>query len=221
MLLELENLRKIYKIGQTEVNALNGINLQVDQNDMIAVMGTSGCGKTTLLHMIGVMDEPTSGTIRFQGKDVNRFSEKEKASYRCKNIGFVFQDFKLIKELTLKENIMMPVLIAGKKIDMEYYDELMSVLEIADRQNHLPMEVSGGQKQRAAIARALINRPELLLADEPTGNLDQKNSEEIMQIFLKLHERGETIIMVTHDEGIAMHCQKQVKMLDGCIRSAI
>ena len=163
------------------------------------------------------MDSPTAGSVFFNGKDISKYSKKQKAKYRCENVGIVFQNFKLIEELNVRENIIMPVLIARKKVDEDYYNALVEMLGLSERQSHLPSELSGGQKQRVAIARALINKPELLLADEPTGNLDKKNSEEIMQIFLGIHKKGKTIVLVTHDREIAEQCQRQIEMSDGKI----
>lgn len=216
-ILTTRELVKSYGMGGGMVYALNGVDLNIQSGELVAVIGASGSGKSTLLHMIGGMDRPTSGSVTFQGKDIGQFSAKQKAEYRCKNVGFVFQNFKLIEELNVRENIIMPVLIAKRKVDEMYYSELVEMLGLSDRQSHLPSELSGGQKQRVAIARALINRPELLLADEPTGNLDHATSEEIMQIFLEIHRKGRTVVMVTHDREIAGQCQRQVEMMDGKI----
>lgn len=216
-ILTTRELVKSYGMGGGMVYALNGVDLNIQSGELVAVIGASGSGKSTLLHMIGGMDRPTSGSVTFQGKDIGQFSAKQKAEYRCKNVGFVFQNFKLIEELNVRENIIMPVLIAKRKVDETYYSELVEMLGLSDRQSHLPSELSGGQKQRVAIARALINRPELLLADEPTGNLDHATSEEIMQIFLEIHRKGRTVVMVTHDREIAGQCQRQVEMMDGKI----
>ena len=214
-ILSTENLVKAYGMGEGTVYALYGVNIRVYAGELVAVTGASGSGKSTLLHMIGGMDSPTSGSVFFQGTNISQYSARQKAEYRCKNVGFVFQNFQLIEELNVRENIIMPMLIAGRKVNEDYYQELVKMLGLSERQTHLPSELSGGQKQRTAIARALINRPELLLADEPTGNLDHETSEEIMQIFLKLHEQGKTILLVTHDREIASRCQRQVEMWDG------
>ncbi len=216
-MLQVENLVKSYGTGEGTVYALNGVDLQIHFGEMLAVVGASGSGKSTLLHMIGGMDNPTSGSVSFKGTNISKFSAKQKAEYRCRNVGFVFQNFKLIEELNVRENIIMPALIARKKPDEDYYNELVELLGIADRQTHLPSELSGGQKQRTAIARALMNRPELLLADEPTGNLDHGTSEEILQIFMTLHEKGKTIVIVTHDRDIAACCERQIEIADGKI----
>ncbi len=215
--LKITNLVKSYGKGEGMVYALNGVDLTICQNELLAITGASGSGKSTLLHMIGAMDSPSSGSVLYQGKDISGFTANQKAEYRCENVGFVFQNFKLMEELNVRENIIMPVLIANRKVDEVLYQELVRMLGLEERQTHLPSELSGGQKQRVAIARALINGADLLLADEPTGNLDHATGEEILQIFLKLHRRGKTIVIVTHDEGIAARCQRRIEMQDGKI----
>lgn len=216
-IITIKKIVKSYGMGEGIVHALDGVNLEIAAGELVAVVGASGSGKSTLLHMIGGMDSPTAGSVFFNGKDISKYSKKQKAKYRCENVGIVFQNFKLIEELNVRENIIMPVLIARKKVDEDYYNTLVEMLGLSERQSHLPSELSGGQKQRVAIARALINKPELLLADEPTGNLDKKNSEEIMQIFLDIHKQGKTIVLVTHDREIAERCQRQIEMSDGKI----
>ncbi len=216
-IIKIKEIVKSYGVGEGIVHALDGVDLEIAAGELVAVVGASGSGKSTLLHMIGGMDSPTAGSVFFNGKDISKYSKKQKAKYRCENVGIVFQNFKLIEELNVRESIIMPVLIAGKKVDEDYYNALVEMLGLSERQSHLPSELSGGQKQRVAIARALINKPELLLADEPTGNLDKKNSEEIMQIFLDIHKKGKTIVLVTHDREIAEQCQRQIEMSDGKI----
>lgn len=216
-IITIKKIVKSYGMGEGIVHALDGVDLEIAAGELVAVVGVSGSGKSTLLHMIGGMDSPTAGSVFFNGKDISKYSKKQKAKYRCENVGIVFQNFKLIEELNVRENIIMPVLIARKKVDEDYYNTLVEMLGLSERQSHLPSELSGGQKQRVAIARALINKPELLLADEPTGNLDKKNSEEIMQIFLDIHKQGKTIVLVTHDREIAERCQRQIEMSDGKI----
>lgn len=216
-IIKIKEIVKSYGVGEGIVHALDGVDLEIAAGELVAVVGASGSGKSTLLHMIGGMDSPTAGSVFFNGKDISKYSKKQKAKYRCENVGIVFQNFKLIEELNVRENIIMPVLIAGKKVDEDYYNALVEMLGLSERQSHLPSELSGGQKQRVAIARALINKSELLLADEPTGNLDKKNSEEIMQIFLDIHKKGKTIVLVTHDREIAEQCQRQIEMSDGKI----
>ena len=216
-IITIKEIVKSYGMGEGIVHALDGVDLEIAAGELVAVVGASGSGKSTLLHMIGGMDSPTAGSVFFNGKDIGKYSKKQKAKYRCENVGIVFQNFKLIEELNVWENIIMPVLIAKKKVDEDYYNALVEMLGLSERQSHLPSELSGGQKQRVAIARALINKPELLLADEPTGNLDKKNSEEIMKIFLDIHKKGKTIVLVTHDREIAEQCQRQIEMSDGKI----
>ncbi len=217
-LIKTHELMKSYGMGDGTVYALNGIDLDIYQGEMAAVVGASGSGKSTLLHMIGGMDSPTSGTVTFNGKDIGKFSEKQKAEYRCRHIGFVFQNFKLIEELNVRENIIMPVLIAKQKVNENYYNEIVEMLGLSDRQKHLPSELSGGQKQRTAIARALINKPELILADEPTGNLDYATGQDIINIFLEINKKGTTIVIVTHDREIAAKCGRQLEMVDGKLK---
>lgn len=216
-IITIKEIVKSYGMGEGIVHALDGVDLEIAAGELVAVVGASGSGKSTLLHMIGGMDSPTAGSVFFNGKDISKYSKKQKAKYRCENVGIVFQNFKLIEELNVRENIIMPVLIARKKVDEDYYNTLVEMLGLSERQSHLPSELSGGQKQRVAIARALINKPELLLTDEPTGNLDKKNSEEIMQIFLDIHKKGKTIVLVTHDREIAEQCQRKIEMSDGKI----
>lgn len=216
-IITIKEIVKSYGMGEGIVHALDGVDLEIAAGELVAVVGASGSGKSTLLHMIGGMDSPTAGSVFFNGKDISKYSKKQKAKYRCENVGIVFQNFKLIEELNVRENIIMPVLIARKKVDEDYYNTLVEMLGLSERQSHLPSELSGEQKQRVAIARALINKPELLLTDEPTGNLDKKNSEEIMQIFLDIHKQGKTIVLVTHDREIAERCQRQIEMSDGKI----
>lgn len=214
---KVSGLIKEYGKGGGKVTALDNVDLKIHKGSLLAITGASGSGKSTLLHILGAMDKPTSGTVCFNGKDISKFSVKEAAAYRCRNVGFVFQNFKLVEELNVRENIILPVLVARKKTDMEHYNMLIEMLGLGNRQTHLPSGLSGGQKQRVAIARALINKPDVIMADEPTGNLDQATSREIMQIFLEIHKQGKTIIIVTHDSGIAGQCQNEIKISDGKI----
>jgi len=220
-ILEVLDVVKKYGKGDGKVVALNHVNISVEAGELVAITGISGSGKSTLLHMIGAMDSPTSGVISFKGEDIGKLSNKRKAGYRCKKIGFVFQNFQLIEELNVRENIVLPVLIDRKRVDEGIYAELTKLLGLADRQMHLPGELSGGQKQRVAIARALINQPEVILADEPTGNLDYTTGCEIIDIFLKIHEQGKTVILVTHDQEIAARCQRKIEIRDGMVISDI
>ena len=199
-MIKIENVSKVYGKGKkNQVQALKSIDLELEQGHNYAIIGKSGSGKSTLMNMIGLLDLPTE------------------AKYRNMEVGFVYQDFRLIDELTAKENILLPRLIAKKKIDMEYYHSLISMLGLEEREKHLPTELSGGQKQRVAIARALINDPDLILADEPTGNVDQETAGEIMDIFVQMHQLKKTVVIVTHDMDVAMKCENVIKLSDGMI----
>ncbi|MEO0231382.1 MAG: ABC transporter ATP-binding protein [candidate division WOR-3 bacterium] len=219
MILELIDVHKIYKIDKIEVHALRGINLKVKKGDYIALMGPSGSGKSTLLNIIGFLDIPTKGKYFFEGKEVSNFDEDTLAKIRNKKIGFVFQTFNLIPRLNAIQNVELPLIYAGvpKK---ERREKALFVLEkvgLLERRFHKPTELSGGENQRVAIARALIGGADLILADEPTGNLDTKTGEEIMNIFDKLNEEGKTIIVVTHSKDVAKHAKKIYNMKDGLI----
>jgi len=217
-IIKTRDLTKIYDMGTKQVNALNGIGLDVEDGEFIAIMGTSGCGKSTLLHMLGGLDKPTSGSIEINGKDISVMKDKELSVMRRDYIGFVFQKFNLINELNVWENITLPILLAGKKPDEEKINDLCETLGIKDRIDHTPLELSGGQQQRVAIARALANDPNLILCDEPTGNLDHKSSTEVVELLKTIHDKyKKTIIMVTHDINVASVADKILKMDDGMI----
>ena len=210
-MIKIENVSKVYGKGKkNQVQALKSIALELEQGHNYAIIGKSGSGKSTLMNMIGLLDLPTEGKIFFKGSDISHYNAGQQAKYRNMEVGFVYQDFRLIDELTAKENILLPRLIAKKKIDMEYYHSLISMLGLEEREKHLPTELSGGQKQRVAIARALINDPDLILADEPTGNLDPKTSEEIMKLLEEINERGTTVLVVTHNREIVNAMKKRV-----------
>ena len=216
------DLRKEYKVGDNVIKAVNGVDLEIKDGSFIAIMGPSGCGKTTLLHLIGGLDKATSGKVIVNESDLSQMNDTALSRFRCCEIGFVFQKFNLINEMTVKENIVTPVLISKKKANEEYIAELMEVLGLSDRLDHTPLQLSGGQQQRVAIARALANDPGLILCDEPTGNLDKKNSEEVIALLDKVHEKyGKTIIMVTHDPVIAGHADSIYRMEDGKLISCI
>ncbi len=219
MILELINVHKIYKIDKIEVHALRGINLKVKKGDYIALMGPSGSGKSTLLNIIGFLDIPTKGKYFFEGKEVSNFDEDTLAKIRNKKIGFVFQTFNLIPRLNAIQNVELPLIYAGvsKKERKQRAIEVLEKLHLSERRFHKPAELSGGENQRVAIARALIGGADLILADEPTGNLDTKTGEEIMNIFDKLNEEGKTIIVVTHSRDVAKHAKKIYNMKDGLI----
>ena len=216
--IETENLTKIYKVGQKDVHALNGITLSVQEGEFLAIMGTSGCGKSTLLHLLGGLDKATSGKVIINDNDLSQMSDKELSILRRDYIGFVFQKFNLIKELSVTENIILPVLLADKKPDMVRVRELTEILGLSDRLDHTPSELSGGQQQRVAIARALMNDPNLILCDEPTGNLDHRSSDEVVNLLKAVHDKyNKTIIIVTHDINVAKVADKILKMDDGKI----
>jgi len=217
--LTIENVSKSYKLGKIDVPVLNDINLTVNEGEFAAVMGSSGSGKSTLMNLIGCLDRPTSGKIVIAGMDISKLSDIELARIRGKKIGFVFQTFNLISRLSAQKNVELPMVyqdVPGK-IRETRAKELIELLGLGDRASHKPSELSGGQRQRVAIARALANEPEIILADEPTGNLDSKTGQEIMQIFDKLHSEGRTILMVTHDSGLAQNCDRIIRLKDGMI----
>ena len=218
MIVRTVDLHKDYKVGDNTIHAVDGVNLEIKDGDFAAIMGASGCGKTTLLHLIGGLDRVTSGQVVVNDIDLSKMKDTALSKFRCCELGFVFQKFNLINEMTVKENIVTPVLISKKKVNEEYIRELTEVLGLSDRLDHTPLQLSGGQQQRVAIARALANNPTLILCDEPTGNLDKKNSEEVINLLDKVHEKyGKTIILVTHDPIIAEHANILYRMEDGRI----
>ena len=218
-ILKTENLTKVYN---NQVRALNGISISIERGEFVAVMGSSGSGKSTLLHILGGVDKPTSGTVYIDGEDISALKEKDLALFRRSKIGLVYQFFNLIPNLSVKKNILLPILLDKKNPDQNYFDEIVSVLGLKEKLNSFPSELSGGQQQRVAIARSLIYRPSILLADEPTGNLDRKNSDEIIGL-LKLSNKNykQTIIMITHDERIALEADRIIKIEDGEILWAL
>mgnify|MGYP000875591544 CR=1 FL=1 len=216
-LLEVNHLCKTYGSGETAVHALKDVSFSVPKGEYVAVVGESGSGKSTLLNLIGGLDTPTSGKVLIDGKDVFAMKDRELTIFRRRNIGFIFQAFNLIPELTVEQNILFPVLLDYQKPDRAYLEELLTVLNLKDRRKHLPSQLSGGQQQRVAIGRALMTRPSLILADEPTGNLDTKSTQEIMEILKELHRSGRTVIIITHDEEIASQTHRVIRILDGRI----
>jgi putative ABC transport system ATP-binding protein len=220
-MIELHDLSKVYRTSDVETTALNNINLEISDGEFIAIMGPSGCGKSTLLNILGMLDTPDSGSYNFLGNDVAGRSERELAIVRKQNIGFIFQSFNLIDELTVAENVELPLLYQ-KMPAKERAEQVQKVLErvnIAHRADHRPQQLSGGQQQRVAVARAVVTNPNLILADEPTGNLDTTNGEEVLNLLGQLNSDGTTIIMVTHDQGHADHASRVVHMLDGRVLS--
>lgn len=217
-MLIVNNLKKIYKNGNQETFALNGINFTVDKGEFVAIVGASGSGKSTLLNIIGGLDNPSSGDVILNGKNILEFSDEEKAIFRRKKIGFVFQNYNLIPTLNVYENIVMPINLDGKKPEKEYFDKIVKVLKIEEKLNNMSNDLSGGQQQRVAIARALITKPDLLLADEPTGNLDHKTSLEVVDLLKYTNKKfNQTIIMITHDREIALMADRAICIEDGKI----
>lgn len=220
-MIKISNLEKIYRTEEVETIALNKLSFEVKEGEFVAVMGPSGCGKSTLLHVLGLIDNLSDGSYRFLGEDVSKYSERKRSIIRKKNIGFVFQSFNLIDELTVSENIELP-LIYGKTPAQERKSRVEAALEKMDitaRRNHFPRQLSGGQQQRVAVARAIINNPNLILADEPTGNLDSEHGAEVMKLLVKLNEEGTTILMVTHSMENAAYSGKVINLRDGKIVS--
>lgn len=219
--ISLKDIRKSYYLGKQELPVLKGINLTITSNEYVALMGPSGSGKSTLMNIIGCLDTPTDGQYILNGKDVSRMEDDELADVRNVEIGFVFQQFNLLPRLTAWENVAMPLIYAGagKKDREERARAILDKVGLGDRAHHKPNELSGGQSQRVAIARALINNPSLILADEPTGNLDTKTSVEIMELFSQIHAQGNTVILVTHEEDIANYTHRVVRIRDGVVET--
>lgn len=218
-MVKLENIEKVYRADGVETVALRDVSLEVNEGEFVAIMGPSGCGKTTLLNIIGMLDVPTSGRYLFDGESVGDMKESERAKVRKGQIGFVFQSFNLIDELTVEENVELPLTYLGipKKQRKEMVEEVLRRMVISHRAHHFPQQLSGGQQQRVAVARAVVMKPKLILADEPTGNLDSKNGMEVMQLLTQLNEQGTTVIMVTHSERDAGYAQRIVNLFDGHI----
>jgi putative ABC transport system ATP-binding protein len=218
-MLEIKKIKKIYQMGKVKVEALRGISFYIDKGEFVAIMGPSGSGKSTLMHIIGCLDQPTEGNFIIGGKDVSKLNDDRLAEIRNKRIGFVFQQFNLLSRTSILHNVEIPLIYAGLKAKQrrELAKQALESVGLGDRVKHKPNEISGGEKQRAAIARALVNNPLIILADEPTGNLDTKTGEEIMKIFYKLHQQGNTVIMVTHELEIARHARRIIHLRDGLI----
>ena len=224
-ILKVQNLHKSYQMGASEVKVLRGVNLEVKQGEFVAIVGSSGSGKSTLLHILGALDKPDKGTVGFDGSDLDRLSSGRLNKFRNKKVGFIFQFYHLLDELNVMENVYLPAM-AGKSIigwlgsskqAKERAKKLLEQLGLGERSNHKPYQLSGGERQRVAIARALMNEPELLLADEPTGNLDWTTGNDILKVFVELNKKGQTIIMVTHDQRIAQTADRIMVLTDGKI----
>jgi putative ABC transport system ATP-binding protein len=220
-LISISHLRKTYVIGEETIEALKDLSLSINKNEYVALMGPSGSGKSTLMNMLGCLDTPTSGEYVLNGIPVSRMSDNDLAVVRNKQIGFVFQTFNLLPRATALENVALPLIYAGysKKDRIEKARQSLENVGLGDRMSHKPNELSGGQRQRVAIARALVNDPAIILADEPTGNLDSKTSNEIMALFSEIHKKGNTVILVTHEEDIALHAKRIVRLRDGMVES--
>ena len=217
-LLEVDNISKIYGKGETSVYALKDVSFSVPKGEFVAIVGESGSGKSTLLNIIGALDTATSGKVFIDGKDIFSMKEKNLTVFRRRNIGFIFQSFNLVPELTVEQNIIFPVLLDYQKPDKEYLEELLTVLHLKDRRHHLPSQLSGGQQQRTAIGRALMTRPSLILADEPTGNLDSQNTSEVIALLKKTSRLYEqTILMITHSQSIAQTADRILNVSDGVV----
>ncbi|MDG2454470.1 MAG: ABC transporter ATP-binding protein [Bacteroidia bacterium] len=216
-LIDLKQIFKTYQMGFTQINALNGLNCEIGEGEYVALMGPSGSGKSTLMNVIGCLDSPTSGSYLLNGNDVSKMSEDDLAKVRNVEIGFVFQSFNLLPRTSALENVALPLVYAGvgKKERLDRAQIVLEQVGLGDRGDHKPNELSGGQRQRVAIARALINNPSIVLADEPTGNLDSTSSLEIMNLFEEIHAEGNTVVMVTHEEDIAEYAKRTIRMIDG------
>lgn len=219
--IKLEDIKKSYIMGRQELQVLKGISLAINRNEYIALMGPSGSGKSTLMNIVGCLDSPTSGSYILNGNDVSTMADNDLAEIRNKEIGFVFQQFNLLPRLSALENVALPLVYAGisKKLRTEMAMEVIKRVDLEPRSHHKPNELSGGQCQRVAIARALVNNPSIILADEPTGNLDTKTSYEIMNIFSKIHEDGNTIVLVTHEEDISNYAHRVIRLRDGLVET--
>ena len=218
MRMEAKELSKIYGSGENRIVALDRVNMEIGANDFISIMGPSGSGKSTLLHLLSGLDKPTSGSLTYDGKEIYSYHDKELSAFRRQRIGFVFQQFNLLPVLTARENIIMPLLLDKKKPDESYLTQLTQLLGISGRLTHLPHELSGGQQQRVAIARALIAQPDIIFADEPTGNLDSKSGGEVMEMLQNIWKKlGKTLVIITHDNRVAQMAKRQFTIVDGIL----
>ncbi|MDL2212373.1 ABC transporter ATP-binding protein [Bacteroides sp. OttesenSCG-928-N06] len=222
-MIQTKNLTKVFRTDTVQTTALNNVSLEIKEGEFLAIMGPSGCGKSTLLNIIGLLDNPTSGELWFENKEVSRYSENNRTDLRSANIGFVFQSFNLIDELTVFENVELPLLYAGvpTKERARRVNAVLERMQIAHRTEHFPQQLSGGQQQRVAIARAIVNNPKIILADEPTGNLDSVNGNEVMNLLIELNKEGSTIVMVTHSEENARMAGRLIRMIDGSVLTEV
>ncbi len=219
-ILKIENLSKTYGKNEAKVDALKNIDLSINKGEFVAIVGPSGSGKSTLLHLIGGVDKPSEGKVYINDVDIYNLKEKDLSIFRRRNVGLIYQFYNLIPVLSVKENILLPAELDNRKIDEEYLDDLLKTLGLKERENHLPNELSGGQQQRTSIGRALVNRPAIVLADEPTGNLDSKNSKEVIELLkLSVKKYKQTLIMITHDPNIALQADRVITIEDGTIKS--
>lgn len=217
-IIEAIDLCKTYKLGEVELEVLKKVNLEIEQGEFVSLMGPSGSGKSTLLYLLGGLDKPTSGSIRIKGRELSAMKDKEESEIRRREIGFVFQFYNLVPNLSLEENIMLPILLDGKKLKQykQSLDDILELVGLSDRRKHTPRELSGGQQQRVAIARALVNEPDIILADEPTGNLDSKTGTEILELFKRINkEKNKTIVQVTHSYEAAQYGARTINVKDG------
>jgi putative ABC transport system ATP-binding protein len=216
-LIELKNVAKTYLMGENIVRALDGVSIKIKKGEFVAIIGPSGSGKSTLMHILGLLDTATSGKVFLNGKDVSSLSEEERSTLRSKHIGFVFQSFNLLARTSALDNVEMPLIYSGvaTKERIERAKEALEAVGLSDRLSHFPSQLSGGQQQRVAIARALVGNPDLILADEPTGNLDSKSGKEILEFLSRLNKKGHTIILVTHEKEIASHARRKIELMDG------
>jgi putative ABC transport system ATP-binding protein len=220
-IISIKNIRKTYKVGTQEVHALRGVDIAIHKNEYVAIMGPSGSGKSTMMNIVGCLDSPSGGTYILNGTDVSVMDDGALAEVRNKEIGFVFQSFNLLPRYNALDNVALPLIYSGmKKTERDKRaTQVLEDVDLTDRMHHKPNELSGGQRQRVAVARALVNNPSIILADEPTGNLDSKTSEDIMRLFSSIHKKGNTIILVTHEEEIAKHAHRIIRLRDGLIES--
>jgi len=218
-LIEINGVKKEYKMGKITVPALNGVNITIEKNDFVAIMGPSGSGKSTLMHILGCLDSPSSGEYYLSNEEVSKMKKRKLAGIRNKQIGFVFQTFNLLPHLNIQKNVELPLMYAGfgKRKRVKQARKVLADVGLSDRLKHKPTELSGGQRQRVAIARAIVNNPSIILADEPTGNLDTASGNDILSIFSELHEKGHTLIIVTHDAAVANRANKVIQIVDGLI----